>query len=450
MSKTLFSRTALTISSLLFIFVLLASSVIFYYIMTPMARQSASHLAALVSLSAQTWVELPPDTRQDFELELQNQHGIMLYSLNSNQVPDYNPISASTPFLSYFKEEVQLHLGSNVTVLEEFKPEFWIWIKIPIASQTLYVGFSHDIIGPNPPMVFFILIIVGAILVVISSLFFASYLVGPINNLLRATKQLGKGTSPEPINEMGPQELIQLTRSFNTMNTKIQELLQNRTVLLAGISHDLRTPIARIHLALEMLNQQQDQDQDLINGISHDLYDMNELIQRTLDFSKGLDLNNQEFTSIDIHHYIKNYIQSHPYSSLITCESKLTHKNCFVSLSTGVLDRVLNNLLENAIRYSHKQIIKVEIKESVGYCCIHILDSGSGIPENQLNAVFQPFFRLESSRNSETGGSGLGLAIVSQLCKAHGWEIQLKNRRNQGIEVILTLSSVKFTSEVLN
>ncbi|MFK5893231.1 MAG: ATP-binding protein [Pseudomonadota bacterium] len=439
--KTLFARTALTISLLLFIFVLLASSVIFYYIMTPMVRQSASHLAALVSLSAQTWVELPPETRHDFESELKSQHHFTLLSQQQN----FRPVSIKTPFFRYFTEEVRLHLGNKVEILEEFKPDFWIWVKVPIASRTLYIGFSHKIIGPNPPLVLFILICAGALLVIITSLFLVNYLVRPLNNLLIATKQIGQGEIPEPLAEVGPEELVQLTRSFNTMNTEIQELLQNRTILLAGISHDLRTPIARIHLALEMLDKKQ--DQSLIKGINNDLCEINQLIQHTLDFSKGLDVASQDYQIIEINSYLKKYIQLHPQSSLISLvvENVLADnkqkKNCRLAIPVNVLDRVLNNLLENAIRYSQSQPVIIKSQYQVGKCSISILDQGDGIPEDQLNAVFQPFYRLEISRNSETGGSGLGLAIVQQLCKAHGWEIELKSIKNQGTEAILIIKN---------
>ncbi|MFK5986506.1 MAG: ATP-binding protein [Pseudomonadota bacterium] len=430
--KTLFARTVLTISSLLLIFVLLASSVIFYYIMMPMAQQSASHLAALVSLSAQTWVELPPTTRQDFEFELKQQHRISLRS----QKQKFHPISVNTPFFRYFMHEIKQHLGENVEVLEEFQPEFWIWVKIPIASRTLYVGFPHGVIGPNPPLVLFILISVGAILVMLSSLFLVSHLVRPIKNLLVATQQLGQGVAPAPLVESGPQELFQLTSSFNTMNTQIQELLQNRTVLLAGISHDLRTPIARIQLALEMLDQQH--DQGLLKGIRNDLQEMNQLIQRTLDFSKGLADTSQEHQNIDIHLYLEKYIQLHPHCSLITLLAE--NKTCQWPLPTSVLERVLNNLLENAINYSKKKPINIKIYSHSDLLQIHIFDQGPGIPEDQLDTVFQPFYRLEASRNTETGGSGLGLAIVQQLCKTQGWKIQLKNRKKQGLEAVLLLA----------
>jgi two-component system, OmpR family, osmolarity sensor histidine kinase EnvZ len=433
MPKTLFSRTALTISSLLLIFVLLASGVIFYYIMTPMARQSASHLASFVALSAQTWVELPPETRQDFEVELKKQHGIVLRS----QKKKFQPLTVNTPFFSYFKEELQQHLGANVEVLEEFKPEFWIWVKVPIASRILYIGFSHRIIGPNPPLVLFILLSIGAILVIISSLFLVSYLVRPINNLLIATKQLGHGSSPQAIIESGPQELVELTRSFNMMNTQIQELLQNRTILLAGISHDLRTPIARTNLAIEMLNEKQ--DQSLIQSIKNDLQQMNQLIQRTLDFSKGLDIASEEYQSIELGSYIKNYIQSHPYSSLIILKTnnKKQNTNFSVSLPVSVLERIFNNLLENALNYSQNKAVFFKIDNDPDGYRIHILDQGPGIIEDHLKTVFQPFYRLEASRNFETGGSGLGLAIVQQLCKAHGWKIELKNRTDCGLNAIL-------------
>ena len=434
--KTLFARTVLIISSLLFVFVLLASSVIFYYIMTPMARQSASHLAALVALSAQTWVELPPETRHDFELELKRQHNISLRSRKQN----FQAVSVHTPFFNYFQQEIQQLLGQDIEVLEEYNPEFWIWVKVPIAARTLYIGFSHNIIGPNPSLVVFILIIAAAVLVIISSFFLVSYLVRPINKLLIATRQLGQGNSPEQIIESGPEELVQLTRSFNTMNREIQELLQNRTVLLAGISHDLRTPIARIYLALEMLNAQQ--DKNLIKGVKNDLHDMNQLIQRTLEFSRGLNINTQDYQSIDISCYIQKYIAAHPYSELIhfvidSSQDKAAFK---LSVPLNVLERILDNLLENALKYSQNKAVNIRLNAQPDYCHIVLQDMGPGIPEQQLNTVFQPFYRLEASRNTETGGSGLGLAIVQQLCQAYAWHIQLKNRAEGGLEAILSIA----------
>ena len=430
MPKTLFARTVTTISFLLLVFVLLASSVIFYYIMTPMARQSASHLAALVTLSAQTWVELPPETRHDFETELKQQHRITLLRQKQN----LQPITINTPFFRFFKEEVNSYLGNEVEVLEEFKPDFWIWVKIPIASRTLYVGFSHNIIGPNPPLVLFILVISGALLVILSSLFLVRNLIRPLNHLLLATKKIGQGQSLQPLLETGPEELAQLTRSFNTMNTQIQELLQNRTILLAGISHDLRSPIARVRLALEMLDKQR--DNSLIERIYKDLEEMNQLIQRTLELSKGLSAVSEVPQMIEISSFLEKNIRLYSGSSII---QYVAEESCHMSIPVNVLDRVFNNLLENAIRYGHNQPIAIKTQCGQGICSIHLLDQGLGIPEDQLNAIFQPFYRIESSRNTETGGNGLGLAIVQQLCKAHGWEIQIKSTLNQGTEAILNI-----------
>jgi two-component system osmolarity sensor histidine kinase EnvZ len=426
--------------------------------MKPMASQSASHLASLVTLSTQTWAKLSPQMRLDFASEFKLKQHITLRSSESFNGADKNfkELSIKTPFFKFFKKEVQQHLGKGVSILEEQKPDLMIWVKVPLSLNNpvsklshytiVYAGFSHDVIGPNPPMVVFIVIILGAILVIFSSLFLVNYLVKPINNLLLATKQLGQGTLAQAISESGPQELILLTRSFNTMNTQIQELLQNRTVLLAGISHDLRTPIARTSLALEMLNEKQ--DQSLIQGIKNDLDEMTQLIQRTLDFSKGLDLTTQEVQSVDIYQYMQNYIQVHPHTDLITFtfDQLKSSKGFQLILSTSVLDRILNNLIENAINYGHQTEIEIKLVCQLDTCHIHILDQGKGIDEDKLAMVFQPFYRLEVSRNSKTGGSGLGLAIVQQLCKAQGWKIKLKNRKSNnletssGLEAILSLA----------
>ncbi len=434
-TKTLLSRTTFSLSLLLISFVLLASSVLAYYIMFPIAQHSAANLAGLIKLSTKIWQNLPLEQRPIFTQQLQSQYQ---FFLNDSRIEQATDIKQPSPFLIYLKKQLDLQLQQDTPPFKEtLGTEHLIWIQITNNVDPIWLGFSHQKIGPNPPLAFFLISIAGIVLVIGGSLFFVSYLNRPLKRLLKATKELGKGKIPAIIQQSGPEELLQLTQSFNHMNQQIQTLSQNRMTLLSGISHDLRTPIARIQLALEMLDSKQE---ELIQSIQHDLNEMNQLIQNTLDFSRGLNTAKQDYTKIEIHQFLQQFIHNHPKNGLLKYQSNNHYQ---IQLALNVLNRVLNNLLDNALRYSANKKVYIYTHINKQHCYIHICDQGTGIAENQLENVFQPFYRLEASRNSDTGGSGLGLAIVQQLCQAQGWKIQLKNIHQDqtvtGLEAILRL-----------
>ena len=412
---------------------LFSGMVFFYYLMVPIARQSANDLAALISLSAQTWVELPPHTRPDFEHELKLKHGITLTA----DKPELKKISVKQPFLLLLETALVKRLGSKIQMHKSIIEGIWIWIEVPIASRTLYIGFSHQRIGPNPPLALFFVLIGGGFITLITTVFFVKYLNKPLTRLSSATKTVGRGEVLSPLPESGPQELALLARSFNQMASQIQILLTSRTTLLAGISHDLRTPLARIQLAMEFL--QNDSEQELIDSVKKDLTEMNQLIGRTLDLAKGFNPTSQQIKSINLTQMINKLIGDYSNQADIDFHHD---PHCVVIIPEMVLHRILVNLLENAICYGNNHPIKITCFEKENQIEIAIFDRGEGIPEKQLDLVFQPFYRLESSRNTITGGSGLGLAIVRQLCDTYGWSIQLLPRDKGGTEARLKIDLV--------
>ena len=217
------------------------------------------------------------------------------------------------------------------------------------------------------------------------------------------------------------------------MSSEIAALLLGRTTLFAGISHDLRTPITRIQLALELLSRKP--DEELIARIRRDLHQMNQLISDTMDLSRGLSPHEPE--EVDLYKFISSIVDTWPeregellYSSRGSC-------NCAVD--TLALRRVLTNLIDNALRYGGGSAVEIRCGHTDTRICIEVLDRGAGIPVEEFEAVFQPFYRLEQSRNRTTGGSGLGLAIVQHLCDTNGWSVQLSSRLGGGTEVRLVI-----------
>jgi len=248
--------------------------------------------------------------------------------------------------------------------------------------------------------------------------------------------RIGSGKQPELIPEGGPDERLTLAKSFNKMAVQVKELLTNRTTLLAGISHDLRTPLARIQLALEMLPS--DTEPALVDGIRGDVEQMNCLIGQFLELSKTLEKGTQQ--NINIFETLED---------LVVCAKRgganiqwQETQVCRVINNPMALRRIIVNLLENAVRYSEGKIVDVCHSCNKQFSTIKIIDRGPGIPANEMEAVFRPFYRLDQSRNPETGGTGLGLSIARQLAELNNIKIQLYSREGGGTIAEISIPSL--------
>jgi two-component system osmolarity sensor histidine kinase EnvZ len=251
----------------------------------------------------------------------------------------------------------------------------------------------------------------------------------PIKTLSHAVNLFGSGNLSTRIPEIGTEELVVLARNFNWMAEEITQLLTNRSILFGGLSHDLRTPITRMQIALELL--QDENDSELISKMRNNLEEMENLIQQSLELVKGMDKYHP--VDIDINKVVHSIVLDYQDQNQVI---NYKDSKCGIcSIEVNAFRRVLCNLLDNAICYSnHKTIELICIKEKEKLV-IRIVDQGTGIPSDKLEAVFQPFYRLDNSRNKETAGSGLGLAIVKQLCDINGWKIELIPRNKGGLEV---------------
>ncbi len=255
----------------------------------------------------------------------------------------------------------------------------------------------------------------------------------PVKRLSHAVNQVGGGELSTRVPETGPRELASLAQNFNRMAKEIAQLMENRTLLFGGISHDLRTPITRMQLAVELLGQ--NQEKALIINLKNDLMEMELLIQQSLEFVKGLD--KQQLIEVDLDEVIRHIIDDYRKRDLIIKLKVEPYGMCRIDLQA--FRRVIFNLLDNAFRYGENSPVTLFFSKTKHLLTIHILDEGPGIPIDKLEAVFLPFYRLENSRSKKTGGSGLGLAIVKQLCDAHGWGIELISGENKGVKASIKI-----------
>ncbi|RRS35423.1 MAG: hypothetical protein OI74_02515 [Gammaproteobacteria bacterium (ex Lamellibrachia satsuma)] len=429
-TQTLFGRTGLTITLAFLVFSLFAVLVNATLILRPIERQAADDLAALIELSTKTWVELPPDTRTDFEREMRKSHQLRIYEAE-NEIAEYENDKA---YLIALVDSLENRIGKPVPLRKMDFSDDWLWVDIPIANRVLRIGFEAERMEVQIPLALVLIVVMGTLIVTLVSLVLVRRITKPLARLAEATKTLGQAQDHVQVPEVGPSELADLAKGFNRMDTQVRELLANRTTLLAGVSHDLRTPIARVRLAVELLPSEQ--KSELEQGILDDLEEMDNLIGQAMEFARSLG-SSKEMT-VDVGALLLEIVGEYArggHAVRLTAES-----GCVGELSSNALRRVTTNLLDNAVRYSHEQPVELSCESDAGSIIIRFADRGPGIPEAFRRVAFDPFWRMESSRNPDTGGSGLGLAVVKQLSDANGWEIELgESVIYSGLEVTLRL-----------
>lgn len=427
---SLTQQNALLLVGFFVAFELLVASAVTYFLMLPMARRSAADLAGLMTLSAQTWSELPPFTRPAFEYELARSHAL---ALRAEPPVDATAPGWREPYLKFLTDELSARLGEPVAASREtILDEEWFWVSLPAGGGRLSVGFPHSRIGPRPIHALLASLAGGALLTLLAAWWLARRTTRPLQRLQRAATSLGRGQTPERLPETGPREIAALSRRFNEMAKQVEDLLAARTVLLAGVSHDLRTPLARLRLALEMLVKKP--GPELAAQVEGDIEAMDRLIGDVLTLARGF--GHEASRQVAVNELLAELVAATPGAAE---RVRVEAADVELEAPAGALRRILANLLENALRYGGGQPVTLRAETAAGVCRIGVLDRGPGIPAAEREAVFRPFYRLEASRSASTGGSGLGLAIVRQLAAAQGWRVALGAREGGGLAAWLEI-----------
>ncbi|OJZ16782.1 MAG: hypothetical protein BGP21_09735 [Thiobacillus sp. 65-29] len=421
-------QNALLLIGAFLVFELLVVVVTAYFVMLPLARRSTADLAGLMTLSAQTWSELPPVTRPAFEIELARSHAL---ALRAEPPLDPAPPSWRDPYLRFLLLSLAERTGVPVTGSREtIGGEDWFWVALPAGGGYLSVGFPHSRIASRPLQALLASLTGGFALALAAAWWLAGRTTRPLELLREAVDSLGRGQTPARLPETGPREIAALSRRFNAMAKEVEELLAARTVLLAGVSHDLRTPLARLRLAVEMLVRRP--SAELAAQIEADIEAMDRLIGDVLTLARGF--GHEPAARVDLAGLLAELAATAPDRVTLSADT------IEIEVPPGALRRVLGNLLDNALRHGGDAPVALRAEtEPDGGVRIGVLDRGPGIPLAEREAVFRPFHRLDASRNLAAGGSGLGLAIVRQLAVAHGWRVRLEDRAGGGLAAWLEI-----------
>ncbi|MDF2366060.1 ATP-binding protein [Sneathiella sp.] len=311
-------------------------------------------------------------------------------------------------------------------IVNEIRTGALIRVSIEIGDNSWLNYQAPDVEATMPWSIRFVLsIAVMMIATAIFSAWAAHYLTDPLKKLSIAAEDLGRSVTARPIPEKGPLEVIQSVRVFNKMQARIYRFVEDRTQMIAAIAHDLRTPLMRMQLRSELLD-----DNELKRKFSEDIDEMNQIVTATLSFASE-DAGRKKNDRFDIVKLISDVVVD--LSTLGFSISWVPPDPISLEGQKDLLRRALSNLIENAAKYGEWASIHIQIAD--GKLIITIDDDGPGIAPENIKDVFKPFFRLEGSRSRETGGTGLGLSIARSAFRSHGGDVTIRNRAEGGLRV---------------
>jgi two-component system, OmpR family, osmolarity sensor histidine kinase EnvZ len=426
-------RTLLWRSFLLFAILIVCSQLIAIYIARlnerePRAKQVAQQAVSIVNLSRTALIAVPRERRRYLLTELHRQEGIRIYPADTGA-----PVGrqAQRPFGKIMQREIIQRLGPETQVEFGRQGVPGLWVSFAIEDDTYWVALPRIQVGRSIPQQLILWVGVSILLALLGAWLIAWRINRPLKALAASAQSIGQGAQPAPLAEDGPQEVRTVIRSFNHMNQDLAQLNQERTVMLAGISHDLRTPLARLRLAVEL--QEGKTDEKHRQGMVQDIADLDAIIGQFLAFVRGTE--NESSESVDLNQLIN------------ATRERYTRSGKNLSLELGVLpilrlrplamQRLLSNLLDNAYRHGSQEVT-LQTEHQGNRIRLSVLDRGPGIPPEQAASALQPFSRLNSARSGQSG-AGLGLAIVDQIARMHGGTVALLPRQGGGLEVRVTL-----------
>ena len=309
--------------------------------------------------------------------------------------------------------------------------KFWIdttsykeLIDLRIKYQTGYFKFlvPRDRITSSSARIFALWITVPAIIMVFISLIFLKNQTRPITNLARAAEKFGKGEEIDEFKPSGAAEIRQAGYEFDKMRKRIIRHLNQRSEMLSGISHDLRTPLTRMKLQIAFIK-----DRELSNKLSEDINEMEKMLNEYLQFTSSSYLEKDE--EFNLSALIEDIVKKYNNKNILTNLSD----EIYVKGRKNLIQRCINNLIDNAIKYGDKVMVTLNKKNNNLF--IKIEDNGPGIPEKEYDNVFKPFYKIDKGRADSKSSVGLGLSIASDIIRSHGGNIQLEKSSLDGLGV---------------
>ena len=451
---SLFGRTMLVLVAGLIVAQLGSMAIHLFDRGSSVYRLASLQIASQIAQTVRVLNRLPTDQRPKVVQEVSGPH--LRAALRQGLVEVASGFSEHDRYEAEFTEEVQRQIGARWPIRADINPHprdgdespgpFALWmarhfyfllpepfsivVQVVLEDGTVVV---FDVNVPQEPLSRLEAIVPLILLLMLVCFSLSGFLVrmttSSLDRLARAADAIGRNPEDAPLADSGPSEIHRVIAAFNRMQQRVRDYLVERGRLLTAISHDLKTPITRLRLRAEMLS-----DGEIRAKMLRDLEEMQTMVGSTLDFFRTTGSNPQR-QPVDIGALIESICEDRRESGQALGVRGAAHAP--YRADPQALRRCLENLIENALRYGGGA--EIEVTDSSDRLHIAVIDRGPGIPESELERVFEPFYRLDGSRNMDSGGTGLGLSIARNTARWHGGDVTLSNAPGGGLVAALVL-----------
>ncbi len=404
---------------------------------TPRANQIAAQVISVVTITRAALTHSAPDLRRELLFDLSSNEGIRVYPLEST---DRTEPPIDSRMMQVIEENVRAGLGDDTRFARTVNDVAGFWVSFVISDDQYWLMLDRDRVEGSSGVQWVGWGAVTLLLSLLGAMMISGLINQPLARLTAATRAIANGQRPAPLPERGPTEIRETNHSFNQMVDDLDRVESDRAVVLAGISHDLRTPLARMQLEVEMAGLQE----DARKGMQSDLEQMDAIIGQFLDYARPTD--SAQFVQIDMSALMKQTAQEIARLPDVLINMAI-EENATIFGNPTDITRIVNNLIENARRYGKKGDdnhvdIDLACRIDGDKVIVEIADHGTGVPGVEIERLLRPFTRLDQARG-QANGAGLGLAIVDRIVKRHGGKLHLSNRNDGGLVVQITLANAK-------
>jgi two-component system osmolarity sensor histidine kinase EnvZ len=433
----LIPQSLLARAALVLLFALMASQLVSIALFRYYSREPRVQLAAIGFVGQLKTIRaaleiIPPEQQREFLQRLREERGMPVFRLRDEEPMEIAP---DIPALRVARERLREEFGGESEIFVRSRPQKpdappQLITRLPVRDRVFYVVFPRGrVVEPDFTWAWVGWGLFGGVIALASAVFLMWRVNQPLRALAGAAQELGRGHSPPPVTEAGPTEVRAVAVAFNQMRRDLERVDRERATFLAGVSHDLRTPLSRLRLGVEMLPA----DPATRSDIERDIADISGVVDQFMDFARDEGTEAPEPTNLN--QYVEAIAERARRAGV---DISLELGTSFVApIRRQAFKRLLNNLIDNAVKHA-KTAITIRLQPlAPGEFFISVLDRGPGISVDEVDRLKQPFTRLDSSRTGASG-AGLGLAIVERIAKIHHGSFELLPRESGGTEARVT------------
>ncbi|MDE2134759.1 MAG: HAMP domain-containing protein [Alphaproteobacteria bacterium] len=431
MPRGLFGRSLIIIIAPMFLLQAIVSYVFFERDLDTTTRRLANDVAADVAFLIALEDNYPPQERVKLRALAARQ---LRYQVTFAPGADVTPpkhLHALSTIAEALNDVIAQQIGGTRHFKVSGRPTVF-HITVDVHDGALHIMVPRDRVTVSAPDIFIVWMVASSLLLLAVAILFLRNQVRPIERLARAADAFGKGRAVPDFKPYGAMEVRRAAQAFITMRERIERHVQQRTEMLAGVSHDLKTPLTRIRLQLAMMPHGAETD-----ALKQDIAEMERMLDEYLDFARGE--GGERAQLVDLGDLVRGAAEAAARARR-GAEKRLsleTPSGVLLAVKTNALRRCVTNLIDNALK--HGRHVRVSLAREARFAEVHVDDDGPGIAENMREEAFRAFHRLDQGRNLQTGGVGLGLTIARDIARAHGGELLLSQSPAGGLRATIRL-----------